>query len=107
MRDILHHLEQVYGTQLSAETVSRITDGVLEEVRAWQSRPLDPVYAVVFLDALVVKVRDGGAVDNRAAYLVTGVDADGFKHVLGIWLGGTAEGCGTPTCSFRRIPAAA
>jgi transposase-like protein len=58
VRDILHHLEQVYGTQLSHETVSRITDAVLEEVRAWQSRPLDPVWAVVFLDAIVVKVRD-------------------------------------------------
>ena len=58
VRDILHHLEQVYGTQLSHETVSRITDQVLEEVRAWQSRPLDPVYAVAFLDAIMVKVRD-------------------------------------------------
>src|ERR1700691_2500233 len=61
VRDIMHHLEQVYGTQLSHETVSRITDAVLEEVRAWQSRPLDPVYAVVFLDAIVVKVRDNQA----------------------------------------------
>src|SRR5271170_7471581 len=61
VRDILHHLEQVYGTQLSHETVSRITDAVLEEVRAWQARPLDPVYAVVFLDAIVVKVRDNQA----------------------------------------------
>ena len=64
VRDILHHLEQVYGTQLSAETVSRITDQVLEEVRAWQSRPLDPVYAVVFLDAIMVKVRDNQVVQN-------------------------------------------
>jgi putative transposase len=75
VRDILHHLEQVYGTQLSHETVSRITDGVLEEVRAWQSRPLDPVWAVVFLDAIVVKVRDNQVVQ---------------KHVLGIWLAKTA-----------------
>ena len=58
VRDIVHHLRQVYGTDLSAESVSRITDAVLEEVRAWQDRPLDPVYAVVFLDALSVKVRD-------------------------------------------------
>src|ERR1700742_770192 len=57
-RDIIHHLRQVYGTELSPETVSRITDQVLEEVRAWQSRPLDPVYAVMFLAAIVVKVRD-------------------------------------------------
>jgi putative transposase len=90
VRDILHHLEQVYGTQLSHETVSRITDGVLEEVRAWQSRPLDPVYAVVFLDAIVVKVRDNQVVQNKPAYTAVGIDADGEKHVLGIWLAKTA-----------------
>src|SRR5579872_3754651 len=90
VRDILHHLEQVYGTQLSAETVSRITDGVLEEVRAWQSRPLDPVYAVVFLDAIVVKVRDNHVVQNKPAYVAIGIDADGEKHVLGIWVAKTA-----------------
>jgi putative transposase len=90
VRDILHHLEQVYGTQLSAETVSRITDQVLEEVRAWQSRPLDPVYAVVFLDAIMVKVRDNQVVQNKPAYLAVGIDADGEKHVLGIWLAKTA-----------------
>jgi putative transposase len=90
VRDILHHLEQVYGTQLSHETVSRITDGVLEEVRAWQSRPLDPAWAVVFLDAIVVKVRDNQVVQNKPAYIAVGVDAAGEKHVLGIWLAKTA-----------------
>jgi putative transposase len=89
VRDIMHHLEQVYGTQLSHETVSRITDAVLEEVRAWQSRPLDPVYAAVFLDAIVVKVRDAQVVQNKPAYVAIGVDADGEKHVLGIWLAKT------------------
>jgi transposase-like protein len=89
VRDILHHLEQVYGTQLSHETVSRITDQVLEEVRAWQSRPLDPAWAVVFLDAIVVKVRDNHVVQNKPAYLAVGIDADGEKHVLGIWLAKT------------------
>jgi len=89
VRDILHHLEQVYGTQLSHETVSRITDAVLEEVRAWQSRPLDPVYAAVFLDAIVVKVRDNQAVQNKPAYVAVGIDADGEKHVLGIWVAKT------------------
>jgi putative transposase len=89
VRDILHHLEQVYGTQLSHETVSRITDAVLEEVRAWQARPLDPVYAVVFLDAIVVKVRDNQVVQNKPAYIAIGIDADGEKHVLGIWLAKT------------------
>ena len=82
-RDIIHHLRQVYGTELSAETVSRITDAVLEEVKAWQSRALDPVYAVVFLDAIVVKVRDNQVVQNKPAYVAIGVDADGEKHVLG------------------------
>jgi putative transposase len=90
VRDILHHLEQVYGTQLSAETVSRITDGVLEEVRAWQCRPLEQVYAVVFLDAIVVKVRDNHVVQNKPAYVAVGIDADGEKHVLGIWVAKTA-----------------
>ena len=88
-RDIIHHLRQVYGTELSASTVSAVTDAVLEEVRAWQSRPLDPVYAVVFLDAIVVKVRDSQVVQNKPAYVAIGVDADGEKHVLGIWLART------------------
>ena len=90
--DIVHHLNQVYGTQLSGETVSRITDAVLEEVKAWQSRPLDPVYAAVFLDAIVVKVRDNHVVQNKPAYVAIGVDADGEKHVLGIWIAKTAPG---------------
>jgi putative transposase len=95
VRDIIHHLEQVYGTQLSHETVSRITDAVLEEVRAWQSRPLDPVYAAVFLDAIVVKVRDAQVVQNKPAYIAIGVDTDGEKHVLGIWLAKTPPDAAT------------
>jgi putative transposase len=95
VRDILHHLEQVYGTQLSHETVSRITDQVLEEVRAWQSRPLDPVWAVVFLDAIMVKVRDNHVVQSKPAYLAVGIDGDGEKHVLGIWLAKTAPEAAT------------
>jgi putative transposase len=87
-RDIVHHLEQVYGTRISADTVSAITDQVLEEVRAWQARPLDPVYAVVFLDANIPKVRDNHAV-QKPAYIALGVDADGEKHVLGIWVAKT------------------
>ena len=89
VRDILHHLKQVYGTDLSAETVSRITDAVLEEVRAWQRRPLDPVYAVVFPGAIMVKVRDNHVVASKPAYLAAGIDTDGEKHVLGIWLAKT------------------
>jgi transposase-like protein len=89
VRDILHHLKQVYGTQLSHEQVSRITDQVMDEVKAWQHRPLDPVYAAVFLDAIVVKVRDNNVVQNKPAYIAVGVDTDGETHVLGIWLART------------------
>ncbi|WP_122200219.1 IS256 family transposase, partial [Actinomadura harenae] len=89
VRDILHHLKQVYGTELSHEQVSRITDQVMDEVRAWQMRPLDPTYAVVFLDAIVVKVRDNNVVQNKPAYIAVGIDIDGEKHVLGIWLART------------------
>lgn len=86
VRDICHHLQQVYGTELSAQTVSRITDQVLEEVAAWQNRPLERCYPVVFLDAIVVKVRDHHAVASKPAYLAIGIDTDGEKHVLGIWV---------------------
>ena len=90
-RDIHAHLAEIYGVEVSPALVSAVTDVVTEEITEWQNRPLDAFYAILYIDALVVKVRDGGAVDNKAAYLVTGVDADGFKHVLGIWLG-AAEG---------------
>jgi putative transposase len=106
VRDICHHLQRVYGTDLSPDTVSAVTDSVLEEVKAWQTRPLDEVYPVIFVDALMVKVRDGAHVRNKAAYLVVGVDTDGIKHVLGLWIANT-EGCGTPTRSYRPIGAAA
>jgi putative transposase len=86
VRDITHHLHRVYGTEVSADTISTITDEVLEEVKAWQTRPLDEVYPIVYVDALMVKVRDGATVRNKACYLVVGVDCDGVKHVLGIWI---------------------
>jgi putative transposase len=89
VRDICHHLQRVYGTDLSPDTVSTVTDAVLEEVKAWQTRPLDECYPVIFVDALMVKVRDGAHVRNKAAYLVVGVDTDGVKHVLGIWIANT------------------
>src|SRR3954452_6477163 len=91
VRDIEYHLRRTLGVELSYETISKITDAVLEEVKAWQNRPLDPVYPIVYIDALVVKVRDGGHVVNKAAHLVVGVDTDGIKHVLGIWVQ-SAEG---------------
>jgi putative transposase len=86
VRDISHHLHRVYGTDVGPDTISTITDEVLDEVKAWQHRPLDEVYPIVYIDALVVKVRDGGTVRNKACYLVVGVGVDGVKHVLGIWV---------------------
>jgi putative transposase len=87
--DIQHHLARTIGTDLSRETISKITDAVLEEVRQWQSRPLEEIYPIVYLDALVVKVREGHQVRNKAAHIAVGVDLDGVKHVLGIWVQAT------------------
>ncbi len=86
VRDIEHHLVSTIGTELSHETISNITDQIADEVLAWQARPLDAMYPVIYLDALVVKVRDGAHVTNRSAHIAVGVDMDGVKHVLGIWL---------------------
>src|SRR4051794_22044951 len=91
VRDIQAHLERTLGTELSHETISNLTDAVAEEVKAWQARPLEPVYPILYLDALVVKVRDGHQVRNKAAHIAVGVDTDGVKHVLGIWVQ-TSEG---------------
>ena len=78
--------EPIYSADVSPGLISRVTYVVADEIIAWQARPLDSFYAILYIDALMVKVRDGGVVDSKAAYLVTGVDIDGFKHVLGIWL---------------------
>jgi putative transposase len=86
IRDIQAHLDRTLGTELSHETISNITDAVAEEVLAWQARPLEPVYPILYLDALVVKVRDSHQVRNKAAHIAVGVDTDGIKHVLGIWV---------------------
>ena len=90
-RDIQAHLAEVYGAEVSPALISKVTDVVAEEITAWQTRPLDAVYPIIYIDALVLKIRDGGVVDNRAAHLVIGVDIDGYKHVLGIWIQ-SAEG---------------
>jgi putative transposase len=86
IRDIEHHLAATLGTELSRESISKVTDAVSEEVIAWQTRPLEVFYPVIYLDALVVKIRDGAHVTNRAAHIAVGVDMDGVKHVLGIWV---------------------
>jgi len=89
IRDIAHHLENTIGTDLSPETISKIVDAVSDEVLAWQQRPLEALYPVIYLDAIIVKVRDGGHVRNKAAHIAIGVDMDGVKHVLGIWVQAT------------------
>ena len=89
IRDIQHHLATTIGTELSHETISKITDEIGEEILAWQRRPLETLYPVIYLDALVVKVRDGAHVINKAAHIAVGVDMDGIKHVLGIWIQAT------------------
>lgn len=91
VRDIRAQLKETFDLDLSPDLISKITDGVLEEVKEWQQRPLNTVYPVIFLDAIVCKVRDGGSVKNKAAHLAVGVDADGKKEVLGIWVE-TTEG---------------
>jgi transposase-like protein len=91
-RDIKKTLKRFYGVDVSPDLISRVTDGVLEELAAWQARPLDSVYPIVYIDGLVVKVRTNGVVINRCAYLAVGVDVDGRKHVLGVWLGDGGEG---------------
>jgi putative transposase len=85
-RDIKEHLAEVYGADVSPGLISNVTDVVSDEITQWQTRPLDAVYPIMYIDAVVVKIREGGTVDNRAAHMVIGVDVDGFKHVLGIWI---------------------
>ena len=89
--EISAHFAQIYGASVSKETISRITDKVIEEMQAWQSRPLDEVYAAIFIDAIVVKIRDG-QVANRPVYAAIGVSLDGEKEILGLWVGTGGEG---------------
>lgn len=85
-REIQGHLEEIYGAEVSPQLISTVTDAVSAEVAEWQSRPLEPLYPVMFFDAIRVKVRDQGTVSNKAAYLALGITADGRKHVLGLWI---------------------
>ena len=86
VREIQGHLQELYGVEVSPDLISRVTSAVLEEVKVWQGRPLEAVYPIVYLDALVIKVRDQGTVTNKSAYLAIGVNAEGNKEVLGLWL---------------------
>jgi putative transposase len=85
-REIVGHLHDLYGIDVSPDLISTVTDAVLDEVTSWQQRPLDPVYPLVFFDALRVKIRDEGMVSNKAIHIALGVRADGGKEVLGLWL---------------------
>jgi len=87
-RDIKAHLEEIYGVEVSPDLVSSVTEAVIEEVREWQTRPLESVYPIIYLDALRVKIRYDGSVQNRCIYLAIGVKTDGKKETLGLW---TAE----------------
>lgn len=88
VREIQAHLEEMYGTEVSPSLISSITDAVSEEVKAWQARPLDPIYPIIYLDCIHVKVREG-AVRVKAVYLAIGVSMSGEKEVLGLWLAQT------------------
>src|SRR5436305_11329092 len=91
-REIAEHVGELYGTEISPDLVSAVTDTVLEEVAAWQSRGLDSTYAIVFFDALRVKIRNEGLVSNRAVYLAIGIRCSGHKEILGLWIEQTEGG---------------
>ncbi|API56667.1 MULTISPECIES: IS256 family transposase [Rhizobium] len=85
-REIVGHVQDLYGIDVSADLISAVTDAVLDEVATWQSRPLEPVYPLVFFDALRVKIRDEGHVRNKAVHIALGVRGDGTKEILGLWI---------------------
>jgi putative transposase len=86
VREIQSHLQELYGLDVSPDLISTITDEVLAEVEQWQNRPLEPMYPIVYFDALRLKIRDDGTVKNKALYLALGIRADGRKEVLGLWI---------------------
>ena len=86
VRDIQEHLSELYGTEISPSLISTVTDAVIDEIVKWQNRPLDPVWPIVYLDALVLKIREQGVVQNRHVYLALGIGLEGRKEVLGLWL---------------------
>jgi putative transposase len=85
VRELQGHLAEIYGAEVSPDLISKITDAVLADAKAWQNRPLERVYPIVYLDALIVKIRDGHAVKNQACYVALGVTLDGERDVLGLW----------------------
>jgi putative transposase len=91
VREIQAHLQEIYNVEVSPDLISKVTDAVIDELRTWQSRPLEAVYLIVYIDALVTKIRDKGVVQNKAVHTVMGVAPDGRKDILGFWLQ-TTEG---------------
>jgi putative transposase len=89
VREIQGHLEEMYGAEVSPALISSVTDAVIDDVKAWQARPLDALYPILYLDCIHVKVRDAGAVRNKAVFLAIGVNMDGHKEVLGLWIAQT------------------
>jgi putative transposase len=89
IREIQSHLEEMYGTEVSPTLISSVTDAVMDEVKAWQARPLDALYPIVYLDCIHAKVRDSGAVRVKAVYLALGVNRNGDKELLGLWVAQT------------------
>lgn len=87
VRDIKSHLEEIYGTEISPTFISGVTDSIFEGVREWQARPLESVYAVLFIDAIFFKVRQDSKVINKAAYTCYGIDLNGHQDILGAWVG--------------------
>ena len=102
VRDIRHHLASTLGVEVSAGTISTITDAVCEAVLEWQHRPLEAFYPVIYLDAIRIKIRRDHTVENRAAHLAVGVDMDGIKHVLGIWVQADEDAAFGPTYAPSR-----
>jgi putative transposase len=88
-RDIEAHLREVYGVDASRELISNVTDVVVDEIKAWQSRPLDEVYPILYIDGIRIRVKDNGVVTTKVAYLAIGVDVEGRKHALGCWIADT------------------
>ncbi|MEU6709713.1 IS256 family transposase [Streptomyces wuyuanensis] len=94
VRDIRSHLAQIYGVEVSPDLISKVTDAVIDELVSWQNRPLDAIWPIIYIDALWVKIRSG-SVTSKPVYLAVGVDMDGRKDVLGLWVGSEGEGATT------------
>ncbi|NDD14266.1 MAG: IS256 family transposase [Betaproteobacteria bacterium] len=97
-REIVDAFKEMYDADVSAALISKVTDRVIEQITAWQSRPLDAMYPVVYLDCMVVKIRDGMRVMNKAIYLALGVNMDGHKDLLGLWMSDNEGACKNRRC---------